>query len=218
MEKSIELLWKDGFLKEDALVSPKINNLYNAKSIHIIEQVKRMFRINLIAIVAFSILFLGISFFIGIPITGILFFVMLSGIAYLNRQLFIDLNQLNLGKSCYEYLQSFNQWKNKLIALNARISQFLYPCIFLSMILGFGFKDINGLTLGERLIDKILQKFPDTYVLLGIPLFGILAVLFIIGILAYFGGRIYQWDLNLVYGRIFKKIEELKTDIEELNK
>jgi hypothetical protein len=30
------------------------------------------------------------------------------------------------------------------------------------------------------------------------------------------GGKIYKWDLNLVYGRIFKKLEELMTDIESL--
>jgi hypothetical protein len=38
----------------------------------------------------------------------------------------------------------------------------------------------------------------------------------IVGILAFFGGRIHQWDLNLVYGRIFKKLEELMADIESL--
>ena len=54
MEKSIENIWKEGFLKSDALVAPKINNLYNQKSIHIIDKFKRMFKINLIAIVAFS--------------------------------------------------------------------------------------------------------------------------------------------------------------------
>jgi hypothetical protein len=28
MEKSIETIWKEGFLKNDALIAPKINNLY----------------------------------------------------------------------------------------------------------------------------------------------------------------------------------------------
>ena len=74
MEKSIENIWKEGFLKSDALVAPKINNLYNQKSIHIIDKFKRMFKINLIAIVAFSFIFLIVSFFVGIPLMGAIFF------------------------------------------------------------------------------------------------------------------------------------------------
>jgi len=61
MEKSIESIWKEGFLKSDALVAPKVNNLYTQKSIHVIDKFKRMFRINLIAIVVFSFVFLIIS-------------------------------------------------------------------------------------------------------------------------------------------------------------
>ena len=30
MEKSIESIWKEGFLKSDALVAPKLNDLYKA--------------------------------------------------------------------------------------------------------------------------------------------------------------------------------------------
>ena len=58
MEKSIENIWKEGFLKSDALVVPKINNLYNQKSKHITAKFERMFKINLIAIVVFSVVFL----------------------------------------------------------------------------------------------------------------------------------------------------------------
>ena len=59
MERSIENIWKEGFRKSDALVAPKINNLYNQKSIHIIDKFKRMFKINLIAIAVFSFVFLS---------------------------------------------------------------------------------------------------------------------------------------------------------------
>ncbi len=74
MEKSIEDIWKEGFLKSDALVAPKINNLYNQKSIHVIDKFKRMFKINLIAIVAFSFIFLIVSYFVGIPLMGVIYF------------------------------------------------------------------------------------------------------------------------------------------------
>ena len=216
MERSIENIWKEGFLKSDALVAPKINNLYNKKSIHIIDKFKRMFRINLIAIVVFSFVFLLVSYIIGIPITGIMFFVMLSVLVYFNKVLLNDLEQIDLGASSYQYLKAFNQWKNKQISINNKFSRFLYPIIFISLILGFWFKDAEGMPLGERLVNEVLIGFPDMYLIFGIPLIGIVIVSIILVLLAYFGGRIYKWDLNIIYGRVFRKLDELMTEIESL--
>ncbi|WP_439132323.1 hypothetical protein [Polaribacter sp.] len=216
MEKSIENIWKEGFLERDALVAPKISNLYNQKSIHIIDKFKRMFRINLIAIVVFSFAFLVVSYFIGIPITGIIFFVMLSVLVYFNKKLLNDLEQIDLGDSSYQYLKAFNQWKNNQISINKKFSRVLYPMIFISLILGFWFKDAQGMPLGERLVTEVLKGFPDIYLIFGIPLIGIVMVSIILVLLAYFGGRIYKWDLNIVYGRVFRKLDELMTDIESL--
>jgi hypothetical protein len=218
MEKSIENIWKEGFLESDALVAPKLNNLYNQKSIHIIDKFKRMFKINLIAIVAFSFGFLIVSFFVGIPIAGIIFFVTLSVLVIINKKLLNDLNKIDMGVSSYQYLKAFNQWIKKQVSINKKMSKFLYPIIFMSMILGFWFKDAEGMPLGERLVGEILYGFPDTYLIFGIPLIGIIIVVLILGLLVLFGGRIYKWDLNLVYGRVFKKLEELMTDIESLRR
>jgi len=216
MESSIENIWKEGFLKSDALVAPKINNLYNQKSIHIIDKFKRMFKINLIAIVAFSFIFLIVSFFVGIPITGAIFFVTLSVLVLINGKLLNDLEKIDMGVSSYKYLKAFNQWIKKQVAINEKMSRFLYPIIFISMILGFWFKDAEGMFLGKRLVNEVLIGFPDIYLIYGIPLIGIVIALLILVLLAFFGGRIYKWDLNIVYGRVFKKLEELMTDIESL--
>ncbi len=218
MEKSIENIWKEGFLKSDALVAPKINNLYNQKSIHIIDKFKRMFKINLIAIVAFSFVFLIVSYFVGIPITGAIFFVTLTVLVIINKKLLNGLEKIDKGVSSYQYLKAFNEWIQQQVAINKRFSTFLYPIIFLSMIIGFWYKDAEGIPLGERLVGEVLYGFPDIYLIQGIPLIAIIVIILIIGLLAFFGGRIYQWDLNLVYGRVFKKLEELMADIEELKK
>ena len=218
MEKSIEDIWKEGFLKSDELVAPKINNLYNQKSIHIIDKFKRMFKINLIAIVAFSFIFLIITFFNGMLITGIVFFVVLTVLVIINKRLLNDLEKIDKGASSYQYLKTFNEWIKKQVAINKRLSRFMYPIIFLSIIIGLWFIDAEGIPLGERLVGEVLYGFPDIYLIQGIPLIVIIAILLIVGLLAFFGGRIHQWDINLVYGRVFKKLEELMTDIEELKK
>ena len=216
MERSIENIWKEGFLKSDALVVPKINNLYHQKSIHIIDKFKRMFKINLIAIVAFSFIFLIVSFFVGIPITGVMFFVTLSVLVFINKKLLNGLDKIDKGVSSYLYLKKFNEWIKKQVAINKKMSTFLYPIIFTSMDLGFWFKDAEGMPLGERLVNEVLLGFPDIYLIYGIPLIGIVIAFLILVLLAFFGGRIYKWDLNIVYGRVFKKLEELMTDIESL--
>ena len=216
MERSIENIWKEGFLKSDALVAPKINNLYNQKSIHIIDKFKRMFKINLIAIVVFSFVFLIISFFVGIPITGVMFFITLSILVFINKKLLNGLEKIDLGISSYQYLKVFNQWVKKQVSINEKISKFLYPIIFISMILGFWFKDAQGMPLGKRLVNEVLIGFPDIYLVYGIPLIGIVIALLITILLGFFGGQIYKWDLNIVYGRVFRKLKEMMTDIESL--
>lgn len=218
MEKSIEDIWKEGFLKSDALVAPKINSLYTKKSIHIIDKFKRIFKINLIAAVVFSFIFLIVSFFNGVPLMGAIFFLALAVFISINRKLLNELERIDKGLSSYEYLNAFNQWIEKQVAINKRMSRFLYPIFFMSIVIGFWFNDAEGIPLGERLVGEVLYGFPDIYLIYGIPLIVIIVILLMVGLLAFYGGRIYLWDLNLIYGRVFKKLEELITDIEELKK
>ena len=63
MKKSIETIWQEGFLNNEALVAPKLNDLYNQKSIHIVDKFKRMYKINIIAIIAFAFIILPLSYF-----------------------------------------------------------------------------------------------------------------------------------------------------------
>ncbi|PLX12882.1 MAG: hypothetical protein C0598_04985 [Marinilabiliales bacterium] len=217
MEKSIENIWKEGFLKSDAMVAPKVNNLYSRKSIHIIDKFKRMFKINLIAIVVFSFIALIISYFVGLPVMGIMFFVSLMVLVLINKKLLNGLDNIDKGENSYQYLKEFNNWIKNQISVNKRFATFLYPMIFLSLVFGFWFKNVGGVFLGERLVEKIIMSYPDTYLVFGIPFIGIVLVLLIIIILAILGGRIYKWDLNLVYGRVLKKLEELLSDIESIN-
>ena len=62
MERSIETIWKEGFLKSDALIAPKLNDLYNQKSIGIVDKFRRMYRMNIIGLIAFSIFLIPMSF------------------------------------------------------------------------------------------------------------------------------------------------------------
>ena len=210
MEKSIETIWKEGFLKNDALVAPKLNDLYNQKSIHIIDKFRRMFKINLNALVVFSFVVLIVSFFVKIPVLGVLMFILFNVIVIVNKKLLKGLNTIDKNVSSYLYLKSFDNWMKEQISINMKMSRYIYPYIFLAMISGFWFSSDFQETL-----NRIFGNY-QAYMVYGIPIFWVFGILFIVMLLAIFGGRIYKWDLNLVYGRILKKLDETLADMEEL--
>lgn len=211
MEKSIESIWKQGFLESDAMIAPKLNNLYNKKSIHIIDKFKKMFKINLNALIIFSLVLLPISFFVGMPVMGILFFILFNVIVIVNKKLFKDLNKIDENVSSYQYLKSFDEWMQAQILINMKMSRYVYPYVFIAMLSSFLFSTGH---LKENL-NRIFEEY-QPYMVYGIPIYWVLAILLIVVVLWFFGGRIYKLDLNIVYGRLLKKLAELISDIEEL--
>jgi hypothetical protein len=216
MDKSIESIWRQGFLNKDALVAPKLNNMYNQKSIHLIDKFKRMFRINLNAIVAGSILFLGISFLVGIPFMGIGFFLTLSIIVIVNRKLSMGLKKIDMSESSYDYIKAFAQWMKQQIRVNRLMARFYYPLFFISMMLGFWHYHLNGKQLGKTITEKLINNYPGIDLIFGMPLFIIPGVIMMMVILSYLGGKLYNWDLKVVYGGTLRKLDEIITDMEEL--
>ena len=216
MEKSIENIWKEGFLKSDALVAPKLNDLYNQKSKHVIDKFKRMFKINLIAIVVFAFAILVATTLNGLPIIGVSWFLILIALVVVNKKLTGSLEKIDYHKNSYDYLMSFNKWLQEQMAINRKMARLYYPLFFLSVVVGFWFIDAEGVSLGQRLVGEVLYGFPDIYMISGVPLIGIVFVIIIAGLLMLFGGRIYNLDVKIVYGRMFKKIKELITDLEAL--
>jgi hypothetical protein len=216
MDKSIETIWKDGFLNNNALVAPKLNNLYNQKSKHIIDKFKKMFKMNLILIVLGSFVILGASFSVGLPYMGVPMFFAMNALVLVNKKLLNTLTLIDKGENSYDYLMAFDAWLKFQVKTNRRFARIFYPFIFLSLVTGFWMKKSGDLRMGDQLVNKLILTFPDLYLINGVPLIGIIVVLIISGILVLVGGRIYEWDLKLVYGRVFKKLDEIIADIKEL--
>ena len=55
MKKSIEQIWKNGFLNED-LITPKIKSLYNQKSISLVESIINKFKKKVLLLLPLGIL------------------------------------------------------------------------------------------------------------------------------------------------------------------
>jgi hypothetical protein len=216
MEKSIETIWKEGFLKNDALVAPKLNNLYSQKSIDIVDKFRRMYKINRVAILAFTFIILPLSFLVKIPYMGIAMFVLFNVLGALDQKFIRSLEKLDKTESSYQYLISFDNWVKEMVSTNIKLSRFLYPYVFITMACGFWFGSIGGDIPGNTFLNHFIERFPDSYLVLGFPLILIVGAFTIISLLAYFGGQIGNFDLNLVYGRILKKLDEMLADMDEL--
>lgn len=216
MEKSIETIWKEGFVKNDTLIAPKINDLYNQKSMDLVSRFKRKYRVNVVFIALFSIMVVPVSYLVDIPYMGILIFLLFSVVVFRSSKIRKSLDAIDNSLNSYEYLISFRNWMEELITLNAKFSRFLYPYMFVSIAAGNWFGAIGGDVPGTTVVDFFVREFPNMPVVFGVPLVLVLCVILILIFLAMIGASIGTWDFNIVYGGLRKRLKITIADMEEL--
>ena len=210
MEKSIETIWNKGFLDSDALVVPKLNNLYNQKSKTITDKLKRMMKINIYVIIIFSILNLGLYAALGTPYAGAFIFLLLMGVCWKSMRQAKTMKNIDTSLSSYEYLKSFDSWLKIAISNSTKVMRFFYPLVFLAALMPI----VHALKTGEVTNAAILNS--GFHLVYGIPTFTWFIALVIAVLIYVFGGKIYKLDVNLAYSRIFRKLENMIAEMEEL--
>ena len=211
MKNSIETIWKEGFLNEKSLVVPKINDLYNQKSIYVVDKVKRLFRVNLIVLVIMSIVYPIIYYFVDTFWQGVAISVLLLLTVWYSKRIMHNLNTLDQGATSLDYLKSFDRRLKDVFSRSEKIVRFSYPLYFLIAMSSMWSAWNKG-----PITSKMYQKYPDVIFIGSVPLFvwiiaGVATLLMI-----YFSGRIYRWEVRLMYGRVFDKLEETIAEMEKL--
>lgn len=211
MKNSIEVIWKEGFLNEKSLVAPKINDLYNQKSKDLVDKMKRMYRINLILTVILAIVFPIMDYFMDVIWQGVATsLLLLLSVWYSIRQK-RSMKTLDHGATSLEYLKSFDRLLNERLSRGEKVFRFTYPLYFLIAIsIMYSAWDKGELT------SKMYQKFPDVLFIGSVPLFAWIIAGVATILTYYFSGRMYRWDVRLMYGRLFDKLEETIAEMEEL--
>lgn len=210
MEKSIETIWNKGFLDSDALVVPKLNNLYNQKSKTITDKLKRMMKTNIYVIIIFAILNLGLYTALGTPYAGVFIFLLFMGVCWKSMRQAKTMKNIDTSLSSYEYLISFDSWVKIAISNSTKVMRFFYPLLFLAALMPL----VHALKSGEVTNAAILNS--GFHLIYGIPTFAWIIAIVIAVLMFVFGGKIYKWDVNLVYKRIFIKLENMIAEMEEL--
>ena len=212
MENSIEAIWKEGFLSETSLVVPKINDLYNQKSKHLVDKMKRMFRVNFIVIIIMAIVFPIIHYFLDAIWQGTAASVLLLLTAWYNKRQLHGIKTLDQGATSLDYLRSFDRWLKDVLARTEKIVRFYYPLCFLIAISTVW----SAWNKQDELILKTHQKFPDMIFIGNIPLFVLIIVGMTTLLMFYFSDKIYKWDVRLMYGDVFGKLEGTIAEMEKL--
>lgn len=213
MEKSIENIWNQGFLDEGALVVPKINKLYEVKSINTIDTFKSMYHknywfiwilllVNVVGATAFTNIYLGI--FMGALFVPIL---------VLSKKQIKVMDSIDPSQSSYDYLKTFNDWLQNMIGDFWVVYRFFYPLYFLCMVTFLGLMDTGE--DGEHIpfINRILDS-EQVFKIEGVPVIWVSVILLLTGIIAFFSKRIYLFDIRIVYGRLMDRMQIM---IQEMN-
>ncbi|GGH04057.1 hypothetical protein GCM10007415_45330 [Parapedobacter pyrenivorans] len=212
MKNSIETIWKEGFLNEKQLVAPQINDLYNRKSIHVVDRVKRMFRINFVLIIVLAIVLPVISYAVHALWQGLAVSALLLLTAWYNHRQLRGLSTLDQGATSLAYLRAFDQWLNDVLARSVKVARFSYPLYFL-IALSIVWSAWNG---PEGPGAKIREKFPELTVIGNVPIAALAIAGAVVLLMFWFSDRIYKWDVRLMYGRVFSRLKRTLAEMETL--
>jgi hypothetical protein len=211
MSKTIEATWREGFLEPNALVAPKVNDLYTRKSTHIVDRIQRMQRINEIAIVIGAPVMWAFLSVVGIPYTGAIICTAWMGLLVVRRLCFSKFEAPDSSLDSYQYLKAFQRWLKNRLAWGRRVQRHLYAVTFLALAIG-GVASAGG----QLVIRSIVESNPDVRLVNGVPLIliaGVVATAIVVDLL---GGVLFDFDVSTVYRSVFRKLDQMVAEMEEL--
>lgn len=212
MRKTIEATWREGFLNPDALVAPKVNDLYTRKSTHIVDRIQRMQRINEIAIVVGAPIMWALLSVVGMPYGGAIMCAAWVGLIVVRRQFpHIAKFDAPVSVDSYQYLKAFQRWLKNRLAWGRRVQRHIYAVTFIALAFGMG--ESAG---GQIVIRAIVENFPDIRLVNGVPLVLILVVVAMTIVVDRLGGVIFDFDVSTVYRNVFRKLDQMIGEMEEL--
>src|SRR5690606_30909313 len=154
-------------------------------------------RLNQMMILGLAILFPVVGYFMQVIWQGVAASLLLFLTAGYNKRQIDRIKTLDQGATSFDYLRSFDRWLNDVLSRSVKIARFSYAFHFLIAI-SIAWSTWNKQT-GEELS-----------VTTGIIVAVATLVVF------YFSDRIYQWDVRLMYGRVFRKLEQTIAEMEKL--
>ena len=205
MEKSIEKIWNEAFIKEEALIAPKINNLYNQKSKSIIAKIKRTYEIDNKGLIPMAIIVaIGMTLF-SEAIIGFYGAFLIVCLYFFNNNLLKKFKAIDVTSDNLTYLKKYKNIINIIMKATKKLFVFAIPLAVLSIFaLSFSIKE-----------NSFLSKFisSDTSFLKIIAV-GLL-VAFVVSII---GRIVYTISTKILYAGLISKLDAIIIEMEDLKK
>lgn len=211
MKNSIEVIWKEGFLNEKSLVTPKINDLYNQKSKDLVERIKRMYRNNIIGILFMAVLFPVVNYFLDAIWYGVATSVLLLLTVWYSIRQKRSMKTLDHGATSLDYLKAFDRWLKDALLRSEKVLRFTYPLYFLIALSIIWSAWNKGMVTS-----KLYQQYPDMMFIGNVPWFVWIMAGVATLLMCWFSGKVFRWDVRLMYGRVFDKLEQTIAEMERL--
>jgi len=149
MEKSIETIWREGFLKEDALIVPKLNDLYNQKSQQLIEKLIRKMQFEVNMLIPMSIVItIANSILGGHIVWGLLSTVSFIPFFFLGRKQLKSVKDIRYDLNCYKYLKEVERKLSEILKFNMRLTMLVLFLVLFPMLI-YTYINQYGKTFGE---------------------------------------------------------------------
>jgi hypothetical protein len=207
MENSIEHIWKQGFLNESSLVAPKVNDLYNRKSMHVVDRIKR--RMKKYRVINFAIVIITpiMYYFMGAFWYGVAFSTVALFIMRYTGKITRTIKTLDQGANSYDYLKEFDRLLDDMLSKFEKIARFTLP---LYMLIGHAglwasWHKIGFITILQKRHPNVDVEF---WALAYLVIFTLPFILFPV--------KIYRGELRMVYGRLRAKLKETIAEMEKL--
>lgn len=203
MEKSIEKIWDEAFIKEDTLITPKINNLYNQKSKLIINKIKRTYELDnkgllpMAGIVTIGGILLSETI-IGLYGTFLILCLYIFNSRLLKRFHTIDVKSDNL-----TYLKEYKNVMYSIMKATKKLFMFGIPVAITSIFaLSFFIKE-----------NSFLSRFiSDDAIFIEVLGIGFVIALFV----SLISTLVYLLSTKIMYGVYVSKLNTIIKEMEEL--
>jgi hypothetical protein len=170
-----------------------------------------MLKVNEIAILVGAPVAWAFLSLVGIPYTGAILCLLFYALLAIRRLYITKFDAPDNTLDSYHYIKAFDGWLQDRMARSKRVQRHIYAVVFVALAIGVLASDP-----ARQLIGKVVDAYPDIGLVFGVPSIVIAFVAAVALIVELLGGKIFDFDINSVYRNVFRKLDEMVAEMEEL--
>lgn len=203
MEKSIEKIWNEAFVEEQALIAPKVNDLYNKKSKSLIHKIQRTYEIDNKGLIPMAILVAGGMAVFSEAIIGFYGAFLILCLYFFNRRLLKQFDMIDVKSDNLTYLKNYKKVMMSIIKATKKMFMYALPVAVLSIF-------VLAHSISE-------QSFLSKFITRDMNFLQIVGIGVVLGVLiSIFCTLVYMISTKILYATLVSKLDAIIAELEEL--